>query len=47
MILASLELTMLNISQADIGFTYPRIFSQIVNEAYFALEAHIASAEEY
>jgi 3-hydroxybutyryl-CoA dehydrogenase len=46
MVLASLGLTIFNISQADIGFIYPRIFAQVVNEAYFALEANIANSED-
>lgn len=34
------------VSEVGIGFTFPRISSMVINEAYFALEEGLASAED-
>ncbi len=42
----SLETELIEIKQLSSGFIYPRIFAQIVNEAYFALGEGVASSED-
>ena len=38
-------ITALEVNEAGIGFTYPRILSMIINEAYFAKEEQVATEE--
>jgi 3-hydroxybutyryl-CoA dehydrogenase len=42
----SLELKALFINDLEIGFTFPRVISMIMNEAYFSLEDELASDED-
>ncbi len=44
--LESAELKGLSVSTAGMGFHFPRMLAQIINEAYFALEDQLASAED-
>lgn len=42
----SLSLSTLNVSGPGLGFTFPRILAQIINEAAFALEDDLANKED-
>ena len=43
---SQLELSPLYIRDIELGFTFPRILSMIINEAYFSLEDELASDED-
>ncbi len=42
----ALDLTPFFVKEIEIGFTFPRILSMIINEAYFSLEDELANPED-
>jgi 3-hydroxybutyryl-CoA dehydrogenase len=45
-LLSSIGKKVVNKTFLEFGFTYPRVISMIINEAYFALEENLASKED-
>lgn len=43
---AKMKVNIIQVSSPGIGFIYPRVIGQIINEAYFSLEDELACAED-